>query len=494
MNAVTTNQPALPRWRTMQITRVTFFFVCFSLAAVVNAQSPVDVHRDIWPVLRKHCLPCHDSAKAEGQLRLDRKSFIEAGGHTGNTILGTAQDSELLRRLRSRDANYRMPKNADRLSEHTIQAFENWIAEGAPWPGDRLLLPDTVPTGAPTEPEDQMLRRALQIRDAVVPLAWPALLLLLLLLVRLRRNRESDPTDSIASSNRAHAADRLRISHFVTAILLIVVLGLWMFHRSEVQRLESEKRQLAERLERFNITEERLSPGRTSFYPQPDRPRHPRRLGGTYYRGNDERSPQLFNGGYYRTATMHLSLRDSRDEKLSWDDRVEPGTVVVCLEIERAPFATRELFRDSIMEHCRLTRHLGGEETRAFAKVIQNFQVIQPGDRWRATYPIGKVNGKGDESCSGIIYVCNIHGHAHYAIRYELALKDGMLAPQSELWMGATMFADHYLRPPDDVMSAHEWFGFLPIPEIEGGNTNDPDLLGIPEHQEVPTNGTAPLP
>ena len=46
------------------------------------------------------------------------------------------------------------------------------------------------------------------------------------------------------------------------------------------------------------------------------------RVSAVYYRGNDERGPQLFNGGVYRTATFHLSLCDERRQPVVVGDRV----------------------------------------------------------------------------------------------------------------------------------------------------------------------------
>src|SRR5262249_22020177 len=38
------------------------------------------------------------------------------------------------------------------------------------------------------------------------------------------------------------------------------------------------------------------------------RPKHPPRMSGEYYRGNDERNAALFNGGFYRTCTLRVGL------------------------------------------------------------------------------------------------------------------------------------------------------------------------------------------
>lgn len=458
------------------------------LGSIALAQSSVDVESEIWPVLRERCLHCHNEDLAEGQLRLDRKTLIEQGGHTGNVILGSVDSSELLRRLRSADENYRMPKDDAPLPDETVERFQRWIEQGAPWPDDRLLSAVKPPAGR----DDPILPgydRALQIRSGIVMLAWPALVWLIVVLLLERRKRSLRAGDATPTGLIDALASRLSASHHLIAVLLLAIAGLWMFHRSEVVRLETRNDESIAQLQRFNITEQALFPNEHTYYPQPDPPRHPPRLGGTYYRGNDERHPKLFNGGYYRTANLYLSLRDRRDEKLEWGDRVEPGELKVCVEIERAPFATRELFRDNLMVHNRMTRHLGGEETEPFAGVVANFETVVPGEKWRACYPIGEPTSAANETFSGMVYVCNIHGFAHYGVRYQVDLADGVIADDSQLWMGATFFADHLLRPPSDVIVDHEWFGFLPIPEIVGGNTEDPHLLGIPEHQSQTDDG-----
>jgi hypothetical protein len=419
--------------------------------------------------------------------------LIERGGHTGNVLLGTGQNSELLRRLQSSDDNYRMPKDDVPLPAETVERLKLWIEQGAPWPNDRALAADRVSTTNRTLASPGY-DRALQIRQAIIVLAWPTLLMLGLLLLLQRRKHSLSTRNSPPQGALDWLAFKLSPSHPVIGILLLVIVAIWLFHRSEILRLDAEKQEYVALLERFNISDQRLFPIEHTYYPQPDPPRHPPRLGGIYYRGNDERHPELFNGGYYRTANLRLSLRDRRDQKLQWHDRVEPGELSVCVEIERAPYATGELFRDELMVHNRMTRHLGGDETRQFADLIVNFETVVAGEQWRACYPIGEPSLSDAESFSGMVYLCNIHGFPHYGVMYEIQLDDGVISEQSQLWMGATFFTGHFIRPPKDVIVSHEWFGFLPIPEIVGGNTSDPHLLGIPEHQDqIPATADRPV-
>lgn len=467
--------------------RVLVAYVFALATTTLSAQSTIDVQSEIWPILRERCIHCHGADQADGQLRLDRKSWIQQGGHTGNAILGTVDESELLRRLTSHDPNYRMPKDGSPLPEEQVAAFATWIQQGAPWPDDQALFADSTDPEDSTSPTQQILRRALEIREGLKMLAVPSLVILCVLLALERRKKslagknldELGPLDRIAA--------RLSFAHYCSAVLLIVIAGLWLFHRGEVMRLQAEKQELASVLARFEISDGR-GHVKKNRYAQPDHTGHPSRLGGTYYRGNDERNPKLFNGGYYRTATMELSLRNNKSQKLERGEQVDPGSLVVHLEIERAPFATRELFRDESMKHCRLTRDLGGTATREFTDDAVKFNIEQSGEKWSASYPIAEISQHESTSLSGTIYVCNVYeytyGYSQYGIRYDIDLKDNVISDASELWMGATMYSGKYVRPPADVITPNQWFSFLPIPEIEGGNTSDPILLGIPEHEK----------
>jgi hypothetical protein len=70
----------------------------------------------------------------------------------------------------------------------------------------------------------------------------------------------------------------------------------------------------------------------------------------------------------------------------------------------------------------------------------------------------------------------------HYGISYEIGVEDGRISPQSEIWMGSLSVPAGMIIPPADRMVLNEWFDFRPLPEIEGQNTTDPGLLGIPEY------------
>ena len=85
----------------------------------------------IRPVLVDHCYECHSSEapSVEGELRLDSRDALLAGGATGRSLApGDAGNSLLIKALRYQDL--KMPPD-HRLSEVIVKDFEQWINDGA---------------------------------------------------------------------------------------------------------------------------------------------------------------------------------------------------------------------------------------------------------------------------------------------------------------------------------------------------------------------------
>ncbi len=81
------------------------------LGATENPPSSIDFNRDIQPIFAEHCLACHGPDTSEAGLDLsDRDSatrILESGSRAINAT--SPDDSELLRRVLSKDAATRMP-------------------------------------------------------------------------------------------------------------------------------------------------------------------------------------------------------------------------------------------------------------------------------------------------------------------------------------------------------------------------------------------------
>jgi hypothetical protein len=114
--------------------------VCLSMLSSARAQS-IDFQRDVRPILAEHCFHCHgpDDAKREAGLRLDLREAATAKLESDATavVAGKPELSELVRRIRSTDADSVMPPPSTKktLDPKQIKILEQWIAEGAPYAG-----------------------------------------------------------------------------------------------------------------------------------------------------------------------------------------------------------------------------------------------------------------------------------------------------------------------------------------------------------------------
>lgn len=105
------------------------FFTLISAAAVM---AEVSYNQDIRPILAENCFYCHgqDPNKRKADLRLDLR---EAAVEFGAFVPGKPDESELVGRLFSHDADELMPpaKSNRKLSDKQKSLLKQWIAEGA---------------------------------------------------------------------------------------------------------------------------------------------------------------------------------------------------------------------------------------------------------------------------------------------------------------------------------------------------------------------------
>jgi hypothetical protein len=124
-------------------------FICTGRAATSPAK--VSYNRDIRPVLSDKCFFCHgpDQNKRKGKLRLDireealtRKAFVP----------GEPEESELVRRIFTADADDQMPPPASQrtLTAAQKQLLRQWIAQGAEYQKHWAYVPPVkapIPAG-----------------------------------------------------------------------------------------------------------------------------------------------------------------------------------------------------------------------------------------------------------------------------------------------------------------------------------------------------------
>jgi hypothetical protein len=114
--------------------------VCWS--AVGMCADPVDYVHDVKPILAEKCYACHGALRQESNLRLDLAALMQEGGDSGPAIVpGKADDSELIARVATSDADLRMPPEdeGEPLTPAQIELLKAWIDEGAGAPADEAI-------------------------------------------------------------------------------------------------------------------------------------------------------------------------------------------------------------------------------------------------------------------------------------------------------------------------------------------------------------------
>jgi len=121
---------------------VLFRAACCLVLAAAGSLSAADqkgrefFERRIRPVLIRECYSCHSAAATEikGELRVDSRAAIRAGGETGPAVVpGRVNKSLLIDALEHR--TLKMPPEK-KLSKNIIADFRKWIEQGAPDPRD----------------------------------------------------------------------------------------------------------------------------------------------------------------------------------------------------------------------------------------------------------------------------------------------------------------------------------------------------------------------
>jgi hypothetical protein len=114
-------------------------FVLLAPARGADTPTParVEFNRDVRPILSDNCFHCHgpDQNAREAELRLDIRdeAIKEAGSGATPIVPGKAADSELVRRILSKDAEERMPPpdSHKKLTLRQKQILERWVEQGA---------------------------------------------------------------------------------------------------------------------------------------------------------------------------------------------------------------------------------------------------------------------------------------------------------------------------------------------------------------------------
>ncbi len=128
------------------------FVAVTTVATAARGQSADDelfFAEQILPILQETCYECHDAGKQKGGLRLDSRGALLRGGDKGIVVVpGDVAASKLIQAVK-REGNLKMPPDEE-LFPSDVQALEEWIRRGLPWPHDDAQTPSDAPIEAKT--------------------------------------------------------------------------------------------------------------------------------------------------------------------------------------------------------------------------------------------------------------------------------------------------------------------------------------------------------
>jgi len=123
--------------------RISFLAGILALAPfATSVAQKVDFVKDIQPILEFNCVSCHDANEAKADLRFDRADLFHKGGEGGPALVPGKPDESLMIELVSlpEDDTDVMPPKGRLLHKHEIEKLRAWVAAGAPWPDDLVLV------------------------------------------------------------------------------------------------------------------------------------------------------------------------------------------------------------------------------------------------------------------------------------------------------------------------------------------------------------------
>src|SRR5437763_12851957 len=117
----------------MRILRV---LVLLMLPTLAHAQAPakgsVNFKDHVLPVLRKHCLNCHNADKATSDLNVATYQTLMAGGASGEAVKPGSPDNSPLYKSAAHLSEPKMPPKAPKIPDADLAIIKTWMEGGAP--------------------------------------------------------------------------------------------------------------------------------------------------------------------------------------------------------------------------------------------------------------------------------------------------------------------------------------------------------------------------
>jgi hypothetical protein len=107
----------------------------FTFHEIERRSNRIDFNTDIRPIINNKCITCHGGVKRSGGFSLLFADEALMPNESGKPAIvpGEPEKSELIRRIKHHDPEFRMPLEKEPLSEKEIELLTQWIKEGAEW-------------------------------------------------------------------------------------------------------------------------------------------------------------------------------------------------------------------------------------------------------------------------------------------------------------------------------------------------------------------------
>jgi WD40 repeat protein len=120
--------------------RISIVSVLLIAAGIAQAQAPkaeppkgAVTYRDhVLPILRKHCLNCHNADKSSSDLNVTTYQALMAGGSSGEAVKAGSPDQSLLFKVTSHQIEPKMPPKGPKITDSELATIKTWIENGAP--------------------------------------------------------------------------------------------------------------------------------------------------------------------------------------------------------------------------------------------------------------------------------------------------------------------------------------------------------------------------
>lgn len=95
-----------------------------------GAKARVDFSHEVVPLIKAKCAKCHTAGTYKGGFSLDTRGTALK---SKSIVPGKAAGSELIERVTSNEAEFKMPPEGPRLSAKEVETLRNWIDQDLPW-------------------------------------------------------------------------------------------------------------------------------------------------------------------------------------------------------------------------------------------------------------------------------------------------------------------------------------------------------------------------